>query len=93
MSPCPYCHAVDVCKPHCDRGEDNRPVCEACGEAGIELHAACQDHFDEDLCASCYDGKMEARWERQQEDLMSEPPMSAAEQHRRAWAQKQELRR
>ena len=31
--------------------------------------------------------------EQQAEDAMSEPPMSLDEQHRRAWEQKQELRR
>ena len=34
-----------------------------------------------------------ARWERQQEDYASEPPMTMREQHLAAWQQKQELHR
>lgn len=39
------------------------------------------------------DDEQEAAWQRQQEDAMSEPPITMDEQHRAAWAQKQALRR
>lgn len=93
MSPCPYCGAHDVCKPNCSYFDEPAPVCDQCGEVVPELHDACQDHFDEDLCPDCYDSACEAAWERQQEGLMSEPPMSARERHLVDWRQKQELRR
>ena len=37
--------------------------------------------------------ELDAAAEKQAEDAMSEPPMTLDEQHRRAWEQKQELRR
>lgn len=67
--------------------------CEGCDRTVAALHSDCHDIFSEDLCASCFDNRCEAAWERRQEDLMSEPPMTLAEQHRAAWEQKQELRR
>lgn len=39
------------------------------------------------------ENELDAAAEQQAEDAMSEPPMSLDEQHRRAWDQKQELRR
>lgn len=93
MGPCPYCHTNDACKPGCDRGDLEELVCEDCGERVHELHDACQDQFDADLCGGCFDNRVEAAWERQQEALMSEPPLSLDEQHRRAWQLHRELHR
>lgn len=39
------------------------------------------------------DDEMSDAAEREAEDAMSEPPVSLDEMHRRAWEQKQELRR
>ncbi len=64
------------------------PYCERCDKHVPALHDACQDHFDEDLCPGCYDDRCEAAWMSQQERLMSEPPMSLAEQQRRAFNEK-----
>lgn len=41
------------------------------------------------LGAGCH---CEAAWERQQESIASEPPMSADEQHQRAYRERQALR-
>lgn len=51
------------------------------------------EEFDAILCRGCIDNRREAAWMRQQEDLMSEPPMSLDEQHRRAWDEHQEAHR
>lgn len=51
-------------------------------------HEACGELTYEDE-----DGFNEARWERQQEDNLSEPPMTLDEQHRRAWEQHHEAHR
>lgn len=72
------------------------PVCEDC-EDEIE-GTPCNlvealETFDAMLCDSCFDNRCEAAWDRHQESLMSEPPMSLDEQHRRAWQQHRELHR
>ncbi len=96
MGHCPHCGAGgdQRCRSNCDGGYVEQLVCEACGERVEALHDACHDHFDADLCPGCYDNSCESAWERQQEDIMSgDGPLSLDEQHRRAWHQKQELRR
>ncbi len=95
MNACPYCGAGSdqACRSNCGGGYDAAPVCDDCGERVEALHDACQDKFDADLCPSCFDNRCEAAWDRQQEDMMSEPPMSLDEQHRRDWEQHQELHR
>ncbi len=52
-------------------------------------------------CAECHgegwrpmtESELDAAAEKQAEDAMSEPPVTMDELHRRAWEQKQELRR
>ena len=73
--------------------------CPACDGHGTRLVPGKLD--DADTCTDC-DGKgwrpmtddeLAAAAERQAEDAASEPPVAMGEQHRAAWAQKQELRR
>jgi hypothetical protein len=72
-------------------------VCADCGEPlekdGALYIVEAFETFDEELCDGCFENRCEAAWERQQEDLMSGPPISLAEQHSRAWHQHQELHR
>lgn len=60
-----------------------------CGECDGEGWIKCNRGGDNCPFEHCY---CEAAWERQQEDMASEPPMSADERHQLAWQQKQDLR-
>lgn len=62
----------------------------ACGECKGEGWVECDRGGINCPFRHCY---CEAAWDRQQADLMSEPPMSASERHQMAWDEKQRLRR
>jgi len=77
-----------------DRPEIECPACDGTGEV-YNSHDCMKD------CSECKgtgwrpmnDDELDAAAERQAEDAASEPPVTMAEQHRAAWAEKQELRR
>ena len=89
---CPKCVASKfTCDDH--HRADLIDNCERCGGtlAGLSTVMALET-FDEFLCTDCFENACEDAWQRQQDDAMSEPPVTMAEQHRAAWQQKKDLR-
>lgn len=83
--------------PHCSGCREIPPACicaacDDCGEFALEPNLI-ETPGGDMICAKCDENRAEAAWEAQQEAALSEPPMTAEEQYRAAWAQKQELTR